>query len=140
MFCANCGKKIESRDQFCPHCGQATALEEKIEKKEEEKIGAWSWGAFAWSWLFFYQMKYKKWLSFLILVLISNGLMKSPDLFFLGFILWLIVAIYSGINGRKIAWENHKWEDINQFRKAQRAWDINGIIIWIIFQIIFFYI
>lgn len=74
-------------------------------------VAGWSWGAFFLSWL--WALGNKTWIGLLALV---------P---YVGF----IMAIILGIKGRQWAWQNKRWESVEEFNRIQRRWSLWGIII-----------
>ncbi len=72
------------------------------------EVEGWSWGAFFMSWI--WAIGNRTWIGLLALV---------P---YLGF----IMAIVLGVNGRKWAWQNKRWDDIEHFNRVQRRWSIWG--------------
>ncbi len=141
MYCSNCGEKFNDNPNFCPHCGHS--ISKKVEKEytsQKPNIGHWSWGGFGLTWIYLYSMKYRWWWLFLILMLMTNGVSKANDgaVSWTGIIIQLIIMIALGIEGRKIAYKNHHWDSNEQFLKAQRIWDIWGIILFIVINSIIF--
>ncbi|MEX0616923.1 MAG: hypothetical protein WD231_03895 [Candidatus Woykebacteria bacterium] len=76
-------------------------------------IDGWGWGPFllTWIWGIFHGV----WISLLVFLPIP----------FLG----LIIAIVLGINGRKWAWQNKKWDSAEHFNRTQRNWSIAGFVV-----------
>jgi hypothetical protein len=147
MYCRHCGKEIDNDSKFCIHCGESSHLnhgadssgEGETTKRPHER---WSWGAFGLGWIYFCGMKYPFWGWLFVLGMVMNGLLKSDDTAFgtIGLIVWFIMIIIFGIKGRQIAWESRKWESKKEFIANQKAWDIWGIIIFVIANGIWFFI
>jgi len=74
-------------------------------------ISGWSWGAFLlnWIWAIFNQT----WIGLVCLI---------P---YVG----LIGAIYLGIKGRELAWQNKRWDSIEHFQRVQKAWSWWGVVL-----------
>lgn len=142
MYCSQCGEKIATDEKYCSNCGKPTTRTEEKLEHQSDKIGRWSWGAFGLSWIYLSSMKYKWWWAFLILMGITNGLSKSSDiaLSWIGIIIQLAIMIVLGIEGRKIAYENRKWESREHFLKVQRIWDIWGVVFTVLIFIVYFII
>ncbi len=140
MYCAQCGEKIATDEKYCSNCGKPTTKTEEKLEHQSAKIGGWSWGAFGLGWIYLSSMKYRWWWVFLILMFITNGISKNTDVTvsWMGTIIQLIIMIVFGIEGRKIAYENRKWENREHFLKVQKIWDIWGIVFTILIFIIYF--
>ncbi|MCL5410452.1 MAG: zinc ribbon domain-containing protein [Patescibacteria group bacterium] len=133
MFCSKCGKELSKTANFCSSCGDS--IKPVISHNHnQQKIGHWSWGAFGFTWIYLVCMKYKWWWVFLIIVLGTNGLIRSNEIAVssLGFVISLIVLVYLGIKGRGIAFKYHKWDSHEDYLRAMRIWDIWGIIFFIV--------
>ena len=55
--------------------------------------------------------------------------------------LQLVYAIYVGIEGRKLAWKNRRFESVQQFEETMRAWNNWGLgclVAQVIMMVIFF--
>jgi hypothetical protein len=74
--------------------------------------GKWNWGAFLLNWI--WAIGNQVWIGLLALVL---G--------------W-IMAIVLGIKGNDWAWQNRKWESVEQFKQVQSAWTKWGVVIFIL--------
>jgi hypothetical protein len=74
-------------------------------------VKGWSWGAFLLSWI---------WAGFNKTYI---GLLALIP--YVGF----IVAIYLGVKGRELAWQNKEWESLAEFNKVQKRWSIWGLIL-----------
>jgi len=77
-----------------------------------EEIKGWSWGAFWLDW---------KW-----------GIGNSVWVSFVALVLPLIWHIYLGVKGNELAWQNRKFESVQQFKDTQAVWSKWGWIIFII--------
>lgn len=150
MFCRHCGEKIDDDSKFCIHCGKPSQIvaedsyeDDAIKTSSEKKpYDRWSWGAFGLGWIYFCGMKYKYWGWLFILGIITNGLLKDENagVASIGGVVWLIAIIVFGIKGRRIAWKSKEWKSEKEFISAQRVWDIWGIIIFIVLNVIWFFI
>ena len=76
-------------------------------------VDGWGWGPFflTWIWGVFNGV----WVSLIALIPIGP--------------IGIIMAIVLGINGRKWAWQNKKWESVEHFNKTQRKWSIAGLLL-----------
>lgn len=72
-------------------------------------VKGWSWGAFMLSWI--WAIGNRTWIGLLALV---------P-------LLGLFVSIWLGIKGREMAWKNKRWDNVEHFRRVQRAWSYWGL-------------
>ncbi len=67
-----------------------------------EEIKGWNWGAFWLNWI--WGIGNSVWIAFVVLVL------------------GLIWQIYLGVKGNELAWQNRKFESVQQFKDTQAAW------------------
>lgn len=77
-----------------------------------EEIKGWNWGAFWLNWI--WSIGNQVWIGLLALVL------------------GIIMAIILGIKGNEWAWQNRRFESVEQFKQVQAAWSKWG---WIYFAI-----
>lgn len=78
-----------------------------------EEIKGWNWGAFLLNWI--WAIGNQTYIGLLALV---------P---YVGF----IMAIILGIKGSEWAWQNRRFESVEQFRAVQAAWTKWGVIVFI---------
>lgn len=76
------------------------------------ELQGWNWGGFFLGWI--WSIAHSAWLGFVLC-------------FFLG----IIGNIVQGIKGNEWAWQNRRWESIEQFKATQRVWAIWGLVIFI---------
>lgn len=86
-----------------------------------EELRGWNWGAFFLNWI--WAIGNSVWIGLLALL--------GP--------IALIMAIILGIKGNEWAWQNRKFESVEQFKKVQKAWAIWGLVLFLI-SIIFFFV
>lgn len=86
-----------------------------------ELQGGWNWGAFWFSWL---------WLMNHGLVAWGVGLLVLSFIPYIS-ILSLGAAIYLGVSGNKLGWQNRRFDSIDDFRACQRKWAM-----WILYLLI----
>jgi hypothetical protein len=86
-----------------------------------QELSGWCWAGFLIPglWCLVYR-KYLLFVVFMVLSLVTGG------------ILGLVASIWCGLEGNRWAWQNRRWESIQQFRATQRVWVIWGIIIWVL--------
>lgn len=82
-----------------------------------EELNKWNWGAFFLNWI--WAIGNKTWIGLLAISPIS-----------------VIMYIILGIKGNEWAWQNRKFESVEQFKKVQKAWSIWGLIIFLVLIII----
>src|ERR1700758_688209 len=73
-----------------------------------EEIKGWNWGAFLLTWLW--------------------GIFNATPLallVFVPFVGWIMGIVLGGM-GNEWAWRNKRWENVDDFRRAQRRWAIAG--------------
>lgn len=80
------------------------------------EIRGWNWGAFWFTWL--WAVNHRTWIGLIALVSMFS---RVPGLQFLSAIS-LIIGIILGIKGNEWAWQNRRWESVEQFRRTQRVW------------------
>ena len=112
VFCTQCGQKIPSSAQACPHCGaqqtQAAASTSVPPQAASlpvstlpEGIKGWSWGAFWLSWI--WAIFNKTWIGLLALIPLVN----------------LVMMVILGLKGREWAWRNKAWPSVEHFNRVQ---------------------
>ncbi len=79
----------------------------------EVKSG-WNWGAFSLTWI--WAIGNNTWIGLVALVPAAE----------------LVMAIVLGIKGNEWAWQNRRFESVQQFREVQAAWSAWGILILIL--------
>lgn len=125
VFCMQCGQKIPSSAQNCPHCGaQQTQTAASISVPPQaaslpasilpEGVKGWSWGAFWFSWI--WAIFNKTWIGLLALIPLVN----------------LVMMVILGLKGREWAWRNKAWSSVEHFNRVQRKWSIAG---WIVMAV-----
>jgi len=76
------------------------------------EIRSWNWGAFLMNWIW------------------SIGMHTWIGLFAVVPYVGWIMAIILGVKGNEWAWQNRKWESVDQFKRVQRTWAY--VALWII--------
>ncbi len=84
------------------------------------RLKGWNWGAFLLPWLWF--VPNQVWGGILLWLL---SLIPGWNIAFA-----LIFAIAFGRNGNEWAWKARPWENVETFKKHQRAWAITGFLGW----------
>lgn len=83
-----------------------------------EEIKGWNWGAFWLNWI--WGIGNQVWIGLLALVI------------------GLIMSIILGIKGNEWAWQNRRFESIEQFKQVQRIWSYWGwaiLALWVLILI-----
>lgn len=80
---------------------------------EVEAMG-WSWGGFGLNWI--WAIANKTWIGLLALIPCVN----------------LFIAIWLGISGHKLAWQNRRFDSLGQFQETMKAWNLWGLIIFLV--------
>lgn len=80
---------------------------------EVEAMG-WSWGGFGLNWI--WAIANKTWIGLLALIPCVN----------------IVIAIWLGISGHKLAWQNRRFESLQQFQETMKAWNLWGLIIFLV--------
>lgn len=133
MFCTNCGKNIAEESRFCPACGASFSLQNSnvsapptypssnagIENtsgmgKDQpipDGVTGWSTGAFVLNWI--WSIFNKTWIGLICLVPLVGPFM----------------ALYLGFDGRKLAWQNKRWDSVEHFNKVQKKWSVWALVI-----------
>lgn len=73
-----------------------------------EGVAGWSWGAFLLSWI--WAIGNRTWWGLF-------GLIPG---------LGLVVRVLLGMNGRRWAWQNRRWDSLAHFNRVQRRWSVAG--------------
>jgi hypothetical protein len=123
-FCPKCGREVGEDTRFCPQCGQDLKVSVSAENTSgqgssaivPDEVKGWSWAGFGLTWI---------WGVFNGVLISLLALIPFP-------LFGLAWAIVLGVKGREWAWRNKKWESVEQFKNAQRPWDIAGIVIFAI--------
>jgi len=119
-FCSICGKEVGHTDSFCPNCGQRirTGISPDNTSGQgesaivPEEIKGWSWGAFTLTWIWG----------------VCNGVLIS--LLCLIPVFGFAWAFVLGAKGNEWAWQNKRWDSIEEFKSTERNWNIAGIILF----------
>lgn len=88
-----------------------------------------NWGAFFLSWIWGLANR-----SYITLVIFPAAILSIIP--FLGIFVQLGLCVWFGINGNKWAWQNKKWNSIEEFNAVQKKWAIADTIVEIIFVIL----
>ncbi len=83
-----------------------------------EEIKGWNWGAFFLNWI--WSIGNQTYIGLLSLIPYAG----------------VIMAIILGVKGNDWAWQNRKWESIEQFKEVQKKWTMWGFIILAIYIIL----
>jgi len=76
-----------------------------------EGVAGWSWGAFLLSWI--WAIGNRTWWGLL-------GLIPGVG---------LVVRVVLGMNGRRWAWRNRRWDSVAHFNRVQRRWSVAGAVV-----------
>ena len=76
-----------------------------------DEIKGWNWGAFLMNWI--WAIGNRVWIGLLALVL------------------GIIMSVILGIKGSEWAWQNRRWESVEQFKQVQRIWAYWGLALFI---------
>ncbi|NPV46343.1 MAG: ribonuclease G [Armatimonadetes bacterium] len=74
----------------------------------------WSWGGFGLNWI--WAIANKTWIGLLALIPCVN----------------IFIAIWLGISGHKLAWQNRRFDSLQQFQETMKAWNLWGLIIFLV--------
>lgn len=85
-----------------------------------EELNRWNWGAFFLTWI--WAIGHSTWIGLLALI--------SP--------ISLIMAIILGIKGNEWAWNNRKFENIDQFKAVQKKWAAWGLALFLVSIVLMF--
>lgn len=135
-LCPNCGKKLKIKKCInetqaimrCKQCRKdySVTFDEKAFSK---KFNTFNWGAFGLGWIW---CLYNGKIGTAILLLFLGFFTKIPYIGFVFSIPIVIIGIILGVRGNKIVWNNKRWNSIEDFEKALKAWNIAGILFIII--------
>jgi len=79
-----------------------------------QEIIGWNWGAFFLNWL--WGIRHKTYIAFFCIIPV------------VGFVMMIVL----GMKGNEWAWQNKRWESIEQFQHEQKIWTKCGIILAIV--------
>ena len=88
-----------------------------------------NWGACLLSWI--WGLGNRSYITLIIFPIAILGIIPV-----LGIIVQLGVIIWFGINGNKWAWQNKRWNSIEEFHRVQKKWAIAGLILEIALAIL----
>ena len=74
------------------------------------ELGGWNWGAFLMNWI--WAIPHSAWVGLVLSLLLG-----------------IVGAIFLGVKGNELAWQNRRWESVQQFKDTQRVWAIWGLVI-----------
>jgi len=77
------------------------------------ELKGWNWGAFWLNWI--WGIRNRTWIAFLVFIPYFN----------------FVWVFFLGAKGNKWAWQNQKWDSIEQYKKSQRRWAMWGLIIFL---------
>jgi len=80
---------------------------------EVENMG-WSWGGFGLNWI--WAIVNKTWIGLLALIPCVN----------------IFIAIWLGLSGHKMAWQNRRFDSLTQFQETMKAWNLWGLVVFLI--------
>jgi len=128
MKCKKCGVEIPAGSKYCPNCGLTLEHSEGAVSESEgqntsgtgrlailpAELKGWNWGAFWLGWI--WGIRNRTWIAFLEFIPYFG-------------LVWTFIL---GAKGNKWAWQNQKWDSIEQYKASQRRWAMWGLIIFII--------
>lgn len=95
----------------------------------------WNWGAFlltpAWCASNGAQTIGYAWALLFLVALLAAGFVPAPIGRAIGLLLTasaIGVGVFAGLRGNTVAWENRRFEDVDDFAQTQRAWAIAGYV------------
>lgn len=129
-ICKTCGYIMDDFDNECKRCkmlsDNASVSPNSFQRKIPSPVEGWSWGAFAFSWIWSLSLCHRFWILFLAL-----------DILFI-FPLTLIPRIWLGCNGHRISWENGQNQDTADFKRVMSIWNMWGMIWYVTISSLFF--
>ena len=136
VLCPACQQQVSSQAIACPKCGQPIA-QQPIPQIQgptvalagngsgtgttavlPAELNGFSWGAFWLSWV--WAIANNTWIGLLALI---------P---YVGVIMWFVL----GAKGNEWAWQNRRWESVEEFRKVQSTWAKSGLITFIVITVL----
>ena len=132
--CQDCGYVMSDFDIECERCwrrnhqSSSNPSEQARQSLREERehsgvasifIEEWSWGAFAFSWLWCVSLCPRYWGLFFALDVMLFPLLPIS----------LIWRVWIGINGHKIAWRHGQFNSITEFKGIVEVWNKFGAIL-----------
>jgi len=99
------------QEAACPRCGAMRDITTTAaEDSHPPGVRGWSWGAFLLNVI--WAIGNRTWIGLLMFV---------PYL-------WFVMPFVLGFKGREWAWQNRRWESVEQFNRVQREWSRDGLI------------
>lgn len=135
-----------SHDPFEKIVNIEPSLRQQNNHAEPLTLSKWSWGAFvlSWIWGFFNGC----WWIFLVKLgffLLSVLLWWVPFAIIFILIADMGTSILFGVKGMEWAWNNRKWNSVEDFNQTQRTWNNVGLVLFLlgiflsIFSLVFFF-
>lgn len=120
------GKREEERNAW----GVQEENGGRLSPSEEKELDAWNWGAFFFGWIWgVFNKVYLSLVQLVCNVVIffanANGLLAIGALFQLAS---LGIAIWMGVKGSRIAWNQHAYDSIEHFKRVRHGWNIAALI------------
>ncbi|MBR1465716.1 MAG: FHA domain-containing protein [Bacteroidaceae bacterium] len=102
----------------------------RLSPSEEKDIDAWNWGAFFFGWIWgVFNKVYLSLVQLVCNVVIffanANGLLAIGAVFQLAS---LGVAIWMGVKGSRLAWNQHAYDSFEHFKRVRHGWNIAALI------------
>jgi len=79
-----------------------------------DEVKRWNWGAFLLHWI--WGVGNKTYISLLSLIPVVT----------------IVMMFVLGAKGSRWAWQNRKWDSIEQFQRVQRRWALGGVLLWLV--------
>lgn len=149
-LCSSCGATIMPGTRFCDQCGAslpsvlpAAPTSDASQPSNTSGLGSahsapeeakrWNWGAFFIG--LFWAPAHKLWGWFavlLVLNLLINLLASFPPIMLVAGLIELLVSIYLGLRGGRLAWSRRRFDGVEHFCQVQRIWGWVGLVYFVI--------
>lgn len=107
-----------------------------LSQRDQRELGQWNWGAFYFGWL--WGVCHKVWPALLQLVIgfIPSVLnMMGMGHLLVGAICSVIclgVAVWLGLKGTQMAWNNGAWSSMEQMRRSRSKWNVAALVCFVV--------
>lgn len=119
-----------------------------ISQRDQHELEQWNWGAFYFGWL--WGVCHKVWPALLQLAvcfipsLLNVMGMAHPLVALVCLIINLGVAVWLGLKGTQMAWDNGAWSSMEEMRRCRSKWNVAALIcfavsiVFLLVMIVFF--
>lgn len=129
-------KNRESNGNESSYYGRSS---NQLSSSEEKEIDAWNWGAFFFGWIWgvfnkVYISLVQLVCNVVVLFTRGSGLFTAAAVFQLAS---LGIAIWMGVKGSRMAWNQHAFESFEHFKRVRHGWNLAALITFCVMLLVF---